>query len=216
MPQAETMRWADFHPQLHDRTPTTLIDAHYFYVNGWAMRRIVAQWPALHVDIGSQTIFANLLGGVMPVVFVDYRALVARLSGLQSLGGSLLALPFIDGSVFSLSCLHVVEHIGLGRYGDSLDPQGTRKAIRELARVLAPGGNFFLATPVGRPRLCFNAHRIHAAETIREMAPELELIEFSGVDDQGRYLERINLAALQDNDYACGFFWFRRANNLDE
>jgi SAM-dependent methyltransferase len=150
-----------------------------------------------------------LLGAKIQVIFLDYRPLVSQLTGLACLAGDILALPFADGSVHSLSCLHVIEHIGLGRYGDPLDPHGTRKAARELSRVLAPGGNLFLATPVGRPRVCFNAHRIHTPETIREYFSDLELLEFSGVDDEGRFVERVDLAALRNNNYACGLYWFR-------
>jgi SAM-dependent methyltransferase len=204
----------DTYPQVHDRAVTTPIDAHYFYLNGWAMRRIAAGRPQLHVDIGSQVIFANLLAGVISVVFVDYRPLKARLPGLTCVGGDLLRLPFTDRSLSSVSCLHVIEHVGLGRYGDALDPAGTVKAARELSRVLASGGNLFLAAPVGRPRLCFNAHRIYRAEEIRQMTPELELVEFSGVHDGGRYVEHVELSAFQNSDYACGLFWFRRPRNL--
>jgi len=210
LPNAETIRLADAYPQVHDRTRTSPIDVHYFYVNGWAMRRIVATSPRFHVDVGSLVIFSSLLGAVTPVIFVDYRPLVARLSGLRCLGGSLLALPFADRSVNSLSSLHVIEHIGLGRYGDPLDPEGTQKAMRELARVLAPAGNLFLATPVGQPRLCFNAHRVHAAEAIREMFPHLDLIEFSGIHDDGRYVERVELVEFKESEYACGLYWFQR------
>lgn len=210
MPQAEPMHWADAYPQLHDRTTTTPIDAHYFYVNGWAMRRIIAQRPARHVDVGSQTTFANLLSAVLPVTFVDYRPLKATLAGLDSLAASILKLPFADCSVESLSCLHVAEHIGLGRYGNPLDPQGTRKAARELIRVLAGGGNLYFALPVGRPRLCFNAHRVHAVESICDYSSELELVELSGVHDDGGFVEKVGLSEFAGSDYACGFFWFRR------
>jgi hypothetical protein len=57
--------------------------------------------------------------------------------------------------------MHVIEHIGLGRYGEALDPDGDLKAIRELVRVLAAGGNLLVVVPVGRPRIQFNAHRIY-------------------------------------------------------
>ena len=72
MPQAERIYWSDANPQLHDRVETTSIDPHYFYCNGWAMRRIMLTQPSCHIDIGSQTIFANLLGAVIPTIFVDY------------------------------------------------------------------------------------------------------------------------------------------------
>ena len=210
MPNSETIRWTSAYPQVHDRTSTTQIEKHYFYVNGWAMRRIVTTAPRFHIDVASQVIFSNLLGGVMEVVFVDYRILEAKLTGLQCMGGSLLALPFAQHSVDSLSCLHVVEHAGLGRYGDPLDPEGTRKAAQELARVLAPGGNLFLATPVGQPKLCFNAHRIHSAEFIRDLFSHLDLIEFSGIHDNGHYVERVELTEFSESEYACGLYWFRR------
>ena len=209
-PEAEPLRLTDIYPQLHDRISTTGIDSHYFYTNGWAMRRIVAQRPAQHVDIGSQTMFVNLLSAVLPVTFVDYRPLEAGMEGLTNCSGDILNLPFTDGSVESLSCLHVAEHIGLGRYGDPLNPQGTRQAARELARVLASEGNLYFALPLGTPRVCFNAHRIHAAETVVEYFAGLELVEFSGVHDDGRFVERAGLSEFKESEYACGMFWFRK------
>jgi SAM-dependent methyltransferase len=210
LPGAESWSLVDTYPCVHDRQSHTSIDSHYFFVNGWAMRRVLANRPEKHVDIASQTIFVNLLSAVLPVIFLDYRPLPVAIAGLYCLGGDLLKLPFADASISSLSCLHVAEHIGLGRYGDPLDPGGTPKAARELARILAPGGNLYFAVPVGKPRLCFNAHRIFAPETIREYFDCLELVEFSGVHDDGRFVEKVTLSEFNESRYACGFFWFRR------
>lgn len=211
MPGAETIRLTDSYPQVHDCTGTSEVDPHYFYGNGWAMRRILSVAPPRHVDIGSQSMFVNLLGARIPVIFVDYRPLMNRVTGLECLAGNIVMLPFADCSIDSLSCLHVIEHIGLGRYGDPLDPNGTRKAAGELSRVLAPGGNLFMVTPIGRPRVCFNAHRIHAPEMICEYFSDLELVEFSSVDDDGHFVEQVNLTAFRSANYACGMFWFRKS-----
>lgn len=216
LPQAEPLRLAEAYPQLHDRTAVSPFDPHYFYVNAWAMRRITAAKPAGHVDVASQVMFANLLAAVLPVLFVDYRPLHAALSGLTSLSGSILALPFAANSVTSLSCLHVAEHIGLGRYGDPLDPLGSQHAAAELARVLAPGGNLYFALPVGRPRVQFNAHRIHDPHTICAYFAGLDLVEFCGVDDHGRFQENIDPAVLANSRYACGLFWFRKPPIIPE
>lgn len=210
LPGAEPLKVSNLLPMLHDRTGTTSIDAHYFHVSGWAMRRITANRPPRHVDVGSLALFANLLGAVIPVTFVDYRPLEVRSEGLVPLAGDLLALPFADGSVPSLSCLHVAEHVGLGRYGDTLDPAGTVKAARELARVLKDSGNLYFAVPVGRPRVCFNAHRVHRTGTIREYFSSLELVELSGVHDDGRFVQGVDLCEFDEDDYACGMFWFRK------
>jgi len=209
MQGAEHLRFSNAYPQLHDRTGTTGVDAHYFYVNGWAMRRIVAQRPAQHVDIGSQIMFVNLLSAVLPVTFVDYRPLEVSMEGLINLGGDILKLPFADNSIKSLSCLHVAEHIGLGRYGDPLNPRGTEQACDELKRVLAPGGNLYFALPVGKPRVCFNAHRIHSSKTIIKYFNGLDLVEFSGVNDDGSYVEHADLNEFDESSYSCGMFCFR-------
>jgi hypothetical protein len=124
--------------------------------------------------------------------------------------GDLVRLPFRGESVRSLSCLHVAEHVGLGRYGDPIDPAGTRKATAELSRVVARGGNLFFAVPVGRERVAFNVHRVHAARTIRDYFSALTLREFSGVDDRGRFFENASLDQFDADEYGCGFFWFTK------
>ena len=110
---AENVPLLDLYPQVHDRRAFTAIDAHYFYANGWAMRRITAARPRVHVDIASQVIFVNLLAAALPVMFVDYRPLERTTEGLRPVGANILALPFRDDSIRSLSSLHVAEHIGL-------------------------------------------------------------------------------------------------------
>jgi len=210
-PGGEISLWDSF-PQVHDRTKTTAIDAHYYFLNAWAMRRIAALRPGRHVDVGSQVVFTSLLSAIVPVMFIDYRPLVQTVAGLRCIGGDIARLPLRSGSVSSLSCLHVAEHIGLGRYGEPLDPMGTRTAISELTRVLAPGGSLFFAVPVGIPRVCFNAHRIHSASTIREYCRPLNLEEFSGVHDDGRFVERVDLTEFDRSRYACGMFWFTRTH----
>lgn len=210
MTGAERIHLLDTNPQLHDRTRTTRIDYQYYYANAWAMRRVLAAKPARHVDVGSQTTFGSLLSASIPVTFLDYRPAEVELTGLTCVGGDILQMPFPDNSISSISCLHVVEHIGLGRYGDPLNPRGTEAACHELARVLAPSGNLFLAVPVGRPRLCFNAHRIHSPGTIRDYCSGLDLVEFSAVLDSGAYVEQLEPSLLESSSYACGMFWFTK------
>jgi len=207
---AENVPLLDLYPQVHDRRAFTAIDAHYFYANGWAMRRITAARPRVHVDIASQVMFVNLLAAALPVVFVDYRPLERTIEGLRPVGANILALPFRDDSIRSLSSLHVAEHIGLGRYGDPLDAMGTRKAAGELTRVLQPGGDLLFAVPVGRTRVCFNAHRVHDPQLILDYFGTLDLVEFSAVDDQGNYTENADPRRYAQSEYACGLFRFRK------
>lgn len=210
MKEAKPLRLVESYPRLDDRMATTSFDPHYFYQAVWAMEHIAQSEAKYHIDIGSDVRFVALLTTHLPVTFVDIRPLEAKgVKHLTSMSGSLLELPFADGSVESLSCLHVAEHIGLGRYGGPLDPSGTRRACAELARVLSHGGNLFFSLPVGRSRVCFNAHRVHNPETICEYFYSLELVEFSAVRDDSRFVEHAGLSDLQYSDYACGLFWFR-------
>ncbi len=211
LPGAETLRFGDSYPCLFDDIGRNPYDSHYFYQGIWAMERIAIREVSLHVDAGSDARFVGMLSAHLPVVFVDIRPLeVHGLDRLTCLAADLLSLPFADRSIDSLSCLHVAEHVGLGRYGDPLNPAGTRRACAELARVLAPGGDLFFSVPVGRARVCFNAHRIHGPGQILEYFRDLKLVEFSAVDDQRRLLLDIEPEQMKDEEYACGLFWFRR------
>jgi SAM-dependent methyltransferase len=210
LPGAEPLRLREAFPKLADRSATSPFDSHYFYQDVWAAQHIAERRPAQHVDVGSRVDLVGFLTAVCPVVFVDIRPLEAEVEGLRSVAGSVLDLPFPDRSVTSLSCLHVAEHIGLGRYGDPLDPHGSRRAASELQRVLAPGGELLLSLPVGRPRVNFNAHRVHAPEQIAGFFDELTLEEFAGVDDFGRFARHRVLDELADSNYACGMYRLRR------
>jgi SAM-dependent methyltransferase len=200
----------DLYPQLHDRLAKSAYDTHYFHQDIWAARHVARFAPERHVDVGSRVDLVGFLTAITRVTFVDIRPLDAELEDFQSIAGSVLAMPFADASVPSLSCLHVAEHIGLGRYGDPLDADGTKKAAAELARILAPGGQLLFSGPVGTPRTCFNAHRIHAPQEIVAMFGDLALTQFGGIDDTGRYEVPRALDDLAGERYACGLFRFTR------
>ena len=210
IPGSEPLRLRDAQPELLDRLGVSPFDRHYFYQDVWAAHRIAELAPGRHVDVGSRVDLVGFLTAICPVTFVDIRPLEATVEGLSSVAGSVLELPFADEALESVSCLHVAEHIGLGRYGDPLDPAGTRRAAQELARVLAPGGELLFSLPVGTPRVCYNAHRIHAPRDIPAMVPGLELVEFTGVDDAGTFRRHRDLSELDGSRYACGMYRFRR------
>ena len=200
----------DLHPCLGDWSTYTPFDAHYFYQGAWLARKLVESGIRKHVDIGSSVLTMSVLSAWVDTVFVDYRPLKVSLPRLGSVAGDILQLPFADNVLYSLSCLHVVEHIGLGRYGDPIDPQGSIKAAFELQRIMRPGGRLFLSLPIGRERVCFNAHRVHDPDSVIKMFEQLRLVEFSYVDDAGQLREKRMPSSASESHYGCGLFVFEK------
>ncbi len=206
------LRWRDRGAILDERTVATAFDRHYVYHPAWAARILRRTAPEVHIDISSTLHFCATVSAFVPVRFYDFRPADLALSGLACDRADLTALPFESGSVASLSSMHVVEHVGLGRYGEPLDPEGDLKAIHELARVLAPGGDLLFVVPVGQPRICYNAHRIYSYRQITEAFCELELHQHALVPDRaedGGLLTGAPEQLFDRQRYGCGCFWFR-------
>jgi hypothetical protein len=205
--------WSERYPCLNDVIGTFSFDRHYVYHCAWAARGLAKTKPGLHIDIGSHVYFNALISAFIPIKFYEYRAVDLNLSNLEIGKADLLALPFEDASIRSLSCMHVVEHIGLGRYGEPFDPKGDLKAMAELQRVLAKEGDLFFVVPVGKPKVIFNAHRIYSYDMILDYFKDLRLVSFSLIPDsaeEGGIIENATKGLADKQVYGCGCFWFKK------
>jgi SAM-dependent methyltransferase len=116
----------------------------------------------------------------------------------------------------SVSCLHALEHFGLGRYGDPIDPDGHLKGLAALSRLVRPGGVLYLSVPIGPDRIEFNAHRVFSVPYLLGLFREdLDVLAFSYVDDDGDLHENVPLdgdasAASFGCTYGCGIFELTR------
>jgi SAM-dependent methyltransferase len=194
----------DFYPRLFDRTTTSVVDTHYFFQAVWAFRKLLSSRPRHHVDVGSQSGFVGLLSAITRVTFIDIRPLRAPLPELHSVAASIVRLPFADSSVESFSSLHVIEHVGLGRYGDPIDPAGSEKACHEIVRVLAAGGRAYVSVPIGRSRVQFNGQRVFDAWRVAEMFEGVDLRELSIVSPDGTFMADVDLHGIQISDHGQG------------
>ena len=204
--------WKDIYPCLHDNTLETYFDAHYTYHPAWAARVIKKINPPLHTDISSTLHFSTIVSAFIPVDFFDYRPANLNLSNLNSMKCDLNNLHFNSNSLESLSCMHTIEHIGLGRYGDHIDPEGDLKAIEELKRVCAPNGSLLIVVPVGIERIQFNAHRVYDPKKFVKLLHGFKLNNFSLIDDEGQFIENADLEVAASQIYGCGCFWFIKDN----
>lgn len=198
----------DLFPVLDENISTTPFDAQYFFQQIWAFEKIQASKVTRHVDIGSTYQMSGYISKICKAEFVDIRPIDMQTKNLTPITGNILELPYKDASVGSLSCLHVIEHIGLGRYDDYIDPMGSEKAALELQRVLAKGAKLYFSTPVGKSKVCFNAHRIFSLTYIIKMFSKLSLVSFSGVDDSGKFHEKAVFNDFETAEYSCGMFEF--------
>ena len=202
----------DVYPCLADKTKTTPFDQHYVYHPAWAARKVKAINPEKHIDISSTLYFCSLLSTFIPVEFYDYRPAKLTLDNLESREGDLLNLPFETNSVHSISCMHTIEHVGLGRYGDPIDYDGDLKAIKELKRVTAVGGNILFVVPLGAsPRIFFNAHRIYTKDQVVDLFSDFKLQEFALIpedENDGGLVVDPDPDLLRRQVYGCGCFWF--------
>jgi SAM-dependent methyltransferase len=177
------------------------------------MRVLMQIKPEQHIDIASSLRFVAILSAVIPVEHYDYRPPELMIENLRCGQVDLNRLPFGSGSVNSLSCMHTLEHIGLGRYGDPLDVDGDIKAAEELSRVLAPDGNLLIVVPVGRSRIQFNAHRIYAYRQVLDLFPSLSLKQYTLIPDShatGDLIYEASENLTDSQSHGCGCFWFTK------
>ncbi len=203
-PSDNLPRLRNLTPCLGDDTAETTIEPIYFYQDSWAFGKIVQQKPHRHVDVGSQHKFVALLSKVLPVTMVDIRPLSLPLDSLNFQEGSILDMPFDDDALMSVSSMCVVEHIGLGRYGDPLDAQGTEKAVAELKRIVAPGGDLYLSVPIdSQNRIYFNAHRAFSEPYFESLLYPFEIRE-------RRYIHGTRFSADRGSGYCIGCYHVRK------
>lgn len=207
---SEKIKIRNLFPVLHDKYQKSFFDPDYSYQNIWAFEKIKKSKVESHLDIGSKIDYLGFLTTITKVIFIDIRPLSTDFENFNFVKGDITSLNLKDNSVKSLSCLSVAEHIGLGRYGDRLDPKGTEKACKELQRVLAKEGNLYFSLPIGKPRVLFNAHRVHSLQQILHYFKDLKLVEFSYVDNSGRFIKKAEISEINTERDINGLFHFKK------
>lgn len=219
-------------PCLHDwYEEGGVTKSEYFWQDLLVARWIYEAKPERHVDVGSRVDgFVAHVASYREIEVFDIRPITMPIPGVTFRQADLMdevtMQPYIAGGGYcdSLSCLHALEHFGLGRYGDPINPQGYAQGFANLAALLKPGGTFYLATPIGRERVEFNANWVFDPRTLLRLS-----------DDQGLRLERLavfsprlglrdidtallqrEVAALADQPYHLGVFVFTKSMVLSD
>jgi hypothetical protein len=204
------------HPCLQDRgSEGGTASGHYFHQDLLVARRICVRAPRLHVDIGSRIDgFVAHVASFREIEVFDVRPVQESVPNIRfrcvDFMGS-LDEQFID-YCDSVSCLHALEHFGLGRYGDRIKCDGYVDGLENMRKMLQANGACYLSVPIGPQRIEFNAHRVFAMEYLLDLFSDKFRIEcFSFVDDQGHLHEAVPLHQAEvtknfDCTYGCGIF----------
>ncbi|MBF0105209.1 MAG: DUF268 domain-containing protein [Deltaproteobacteria bacterium] len=192
---------------------------HYFWQDLFVAQRIFKNNPALHVDVGSRIDgFVAHVASFRKIEVLDIRPLETTIDNVTFVRADMMAkdLSLFTDYCDSLSCLHALEHFGLGRYGDPIDPDGYLTGIENINRMLKSGGKLYLSVPIGPQRVEFNAHRVFEVKYILDLMSKMfKLDMFSYIDDKGNLHKNV---AIEDKDvqssfgchYGCGIFEFTR------
>lgn len=187
---------------------------------------IVARWifeknPTKHVDIGSRVDgFVAHVASYREIEVFDFRLIKTEVPGIKFIQADLmddliLNNERINNYADSLSCLHALEHFGLGRYGDPVDTMGFQKGLFNMSKILKKGGIFYLSTPIGRERVEFNANRVFDPQLIITLCSSFNLILTDLITINNSVINKVkinneNLLSLSLNDYSLGIFIFTK------
>jgi len=207
------------YPVLRERFETNGdLKSHYFHEDLLTARRVFENKPVKHVDVGSRVDgFVAHVASFREIEVFDIRPQDTRVPNIRFITADFMNIdPAWHAYTDSLSSLNVIEHFGLGRYGDPIDVNGHLKGLDNMRMVLKPGGTFYFSTPIGPQRIEFNAHRVFSlAYLLNQFRPYYEIMIFSFVDDSGVLHENVPLTteAIRTNcgcTFGFGIFEMRK------
>jgi hypothetical protein len=188
----------------------------YFWQDLYVAKKINEAKPSKHVDIGSRVDgFVAHVASFREIEIFDIRQITYEIPNIVFKQADLMK-PLIDYIDYcdSLSCLHALEHFGLGRYGDNVNVDGYKLGLVNMTKILKQNGTFYLSTPIGLEKVAFNAHRIFNPVELRIILGDIgfELKEFAWFDEDKKIIrsEDIDndLTRLSHTTYALGIFTF--------
>lgn len=193
------------------------ITKHYFTQDLLVASYIYKKNPKKHVDIGSRIDgFVAHVASFRKVEIIDIRKnnfqfknIIFKRQDINKIRKK--KFNYCD----SLSCLHTLEHFGLGRYGDKIDPIGHIKGFKNLIKILKLGGTLYVSFPISEKNTTyFNSERSFNPREILKWSDELELKRFDVIDDNEKLFLNLNLNKYNKKlKYGCGIYTFKKVKD---
>lgn len=209
-----------YKPCLVDRFDQSgIASGHYFHQDLLVAQRIFDRKPEIHVDVASRVDgFVAHCASFREIKVIDIRLASSAIKNIDFLQADMMGpIPSeLEEYCDSLSCLHALEHFGLGRYGDPVNYDGYLLGLMNLHKILKKDGILYLSVPIGAQRIEFNAHRVFSMPFILKLIEQnFNLVSFSYVDDLGDLHENVKLEIkkVESNfnlNYGCGIFEMKK------
>lgn len=167
----------------------------YFYADLIVAQDIYTRSPKRHVDVGSRIDgFVAHVASFRHIEVLDIRPGSDVIPNVKFQEVDITSGEFGGVRADSVSCLHALEHFGLGRYGDPIRPDGWLVGLNALHELTLPGGRLYLSVPTGEvQRVEFNAHRIFSLGYLRDqLAPLWEITNLAFINDNGDLLKDVD------------------------
>ena len=176
---------------------------HYFSQDLFVAQQIFKNQPQRHIDIGSRIDgFVAHVASYREIEVFDIRPLEISIPNVKFTQADLMNLEEKDyNCTDSLSCLHALEHFGLGRYGDPISFEGYLLGFNNITLLLKKGGTLYFSVPMGEQRIEFHAHRVFSLKYLVQLVSENYSIDtFSYVNDKNTFFPNVNLSNLSDKE----------------
>ena len=204
------------HKLSSDKSDVIQNNSHYFNQDLLVANYINKTKPNRHVDIGSRIDgFVSNVASFRKIEIFDIRKNKIFFENIKFKRADITKLnkKYFNYSD-SVSCLHTIEHIGLGRYGDAIDPQGHIKAFNNLKKILKKNGKLYISFPLSeKTKVHFNAHRtFEKSEILKWIENDLKLVNFDFINDQGELFKSAKLSKISTKnlDYGLGIYTFKK------
>ena len=187
----------------------------FFHSDLLIAQKIYVQNPKNHLDIGSRIDgLVSHVASFRILDFIDIRSVdINPHKNIKT-----IKMDIIDNEIknqkkyTSISSVGVIGHIGLGRYGDKIDPEGHLKAINNICNLCESNGVIYIMVPVGKNGVEFNSHRVFNPNEIVDLFKNnnCNLIEFHLVDDYGELKIDFDPKEAVNLNFGGGIFIFKK------
>lgn len=191
---------------------------HYFNQDIIVASYIFINKPLKHVDVGSRLDgFISHVASFREIEVFDIRNIETKIKNIKFKKLDINQITSnLENYTDSLSCLHTIEHIGLGRYGDKVDPNGHKKSFCNLIKILKKNGILYISIPISKKNaVFFNAERRFNPLDILSWSDKVELKKFDYIDDNDNIHEDVKLLNFDYNNLfnGLGIYTLKKINN---